>query len=64
MKVSSDFLRSDINFVLIAIEDDHHYMPQHRFEDGQKMSIIDLAPGYYRLIIFTQNIEMARNTIF
>ena len=27
MKVSADFLRCDINFVMISVDDDHHYMP-------------------------------------
>jgi len=64
MKVSSDFLRCDIDFVMISVDDDHHYMPQHRFEDGKKLLIMDMPPGYYRIIVFTQNVEMARNTIF
>ena len=52
MKISSDFLRSDVNFVLIHDETDHHFMPQHVFEDSKKMSIPEMVPGIYRLIIF------------
>jgi len=64
MKISSDFLRSDVNFVLIHVESDHHFMPQHIFEDSKKMSLPEMTPGVYRLIIFMQNVEMTRNTIF
>ena len=64
MKVSADFLRADIMFVMISVSTDHHYMPQHKFEDSRKMLIMDLPPDYYRIIIFTQNVEMAHNVIF
>ena len=64
MKANSDFLRADVQFMLIGLSTDHHYMPQHKFEDSKKMVIMDLPPDYYRIVVFMQNIEMARNTIF
>ena len=50
--------------MMIGLSTDHHYMPQHKFEDSKKMLIMDLPPDYYRFIVFMQNVEMARNTIF
>ena len=64
MKVSSDFLRADVNFLLVHLDTDHHFMPQHIFEDAKKMMIPDLIPGLYRIVIFMQNVDMPRNTIF
>ena len=64
MKVSSDFLRADVNFVMIHVDSDHHFLPQHSFEDAKKLVVPDLAPGYYRIIVFMQNVDMARNTAF
>ena len=52
MKASSDFLRADINFVIIGLSTDHHYMPQHKFEDSKKLVIMDLPPDFYRIIVF------------
>ena len=52
MRVASDFMRADINFVLIDIQTEHHYMPQHIFEDAKKLVIPELPPGFYRLMIF------------
>jgi hypothetical protein len=63
-RVASDFMRADINYVLIHIESEHKYMPQHTFEDAKKLVVPELPPGYYRLMIFMQNVEVARNTIF
>lgn len=57
IKVNSDFLRADINFVLINQDSGHTYRPQHRMEDTKKLLIIDLPPGVYRLIIFSQNLS-------
>ena len=64
MKVSSDFLRADVNFVMIHVDSEHHFLPQHTFEDSKKLVVPDLAPGYYRIIVYMQNVEMARNTAF
>ena len=64
MKVSSDFLRSDVNFLLIHLDTDHHFMPQHRFEDAKKLSLPDLIPGLYKIVIFMQNVENGHNVIF
>ena len=56
VKVNSDFLRADINFVLINQDSGHTYRPRHRMEDTKKLLIIDMPPGTYRLIIFAQNL--------
>ena len=64
MKVSSDFIRADVTFVMIEMETDHHYMAQHIFEDAKKMIVPELTPGFYRMIVFMQNVEAPRNTIF
>lgn len=64
MKVASDFMRADVTFLLTNLDEDHHYMPQHIFEDGKKMVLTELPPGFYRLVIFMQNVENAHNTIF
>ena len=37
MKVSSDFLRSNVNFILIHVDSGHHFVPQHTFEDAKKL---------------------------
>lgn len=64
MKVSSDFLRADVTFVMVDLETNHHYMSQHIFEDAKKMILPELTPGFYRVIVFMQNVEATRNTIF
>ena len=64
MKVASDFLRADVNFVMIHVETNHHFMPQHIFEDAKKMILPELPPGHFRIIIFMQNAEVSMNTIF
>ena len=64
MKASSDFLRADVTFVMINLETEHHFMSQHIFEDSKKMILPELVPGFYRIIVFMQNVETPRNTIF
>ena len=64
MKVSSDFLRADVNFIVNHLDTDHHFMAQHIFEDAKKMALPELIPGAYRFVIFMQNVEVSRNTIF
>lgn len=64
MKVASDFMRADVNYMLTNIDEEHHYMAQHIFEDGKKLILPELPPGFYRLIVFMQNVENAHNTIF
>lgn len=46
------------------LDTDHHFMPQHIFEDAKKMALPELIPGAYRFVIFMQNVEVSRNTIF
>ena len=52
VKVASDFMRADVNFILTNLDDDHHHMPQHVFEDGKKLVVPSLPLGFYRLTIF------------
>lgn len=39
MKVTSDFMRADVNFLMTNVETGQHFMPQHIFEDSKKMSM-------------------------
>ena len=64
MKVSSDFLRADVNFVMVEMETDHHYNPQHHFEDSKKMVIHDLPTGLYRVMVYMQNVQYGTASIF
>ena len=61
-KATSDFLRADVNFMLINTDSKHVYRPQHRMEDTKKLLVNDLPAGVYRLVIFVQNCE-SRNLL-
>ena len=54
-KINSDFLRADVNFLLIHVESNHIFKPQHIFESGKKLALMNIPGGIYRLLIFTQN---------
>ena len=58
MKVSSDFMRADVTYLLTQVSTGAHFMPQHIFEDSKKMQVPMLEPGFYRIIVFMQNAEM------
>lgn len=64
MKVTSDFMRADVTFLMTEVATGQHFMPQHIFEDSKKMQAPMLEPGYYRIIVFMQNADMVAQAKF
>ena len=64
MKVTSDFMRADVTFLMTEVATGQHFMPQHIFEDSKKMQVPMLEPGYYRIIVFMQNADMVAEAKF
>jgi len=42
LKVTSDFMRADVTFILTQLDSGHNYMAQHIFEDAKKLAVVDL----------------------
>jgi len=55
---TSDFLRLDINFVLVNTHSLHMYSPQYYpSEDKKKLLIQNVAGGKYKLYVYTRRLD-------
>ena len=64
MKVTSDFMRADVTFMLTNVLTGQHFLPQHIFEDSKKMMLPSLDTGFYRLMVYMQNVDMVKAVPF
>jgi hypothetical protein len=64
MKVVSDFMRADVNYIMTEVNTGAHFTAQHIFEDSKKMQVPMLQPGFYRIIVFMQNVDMVAKANF
>jgi hypothetical protein len=55
IEVDSDFLTSDVQFVLFHEFTNRLYIPQERTENSKKLLISDIKSTRFRLIIYTRS---------